>query len=269
MKAGRHLYVGARTVIGGGGAMGPHARLTIGDGSAIVDDCFVNLSDQVTIGSRTALSSRVTILTHGFWQSVLEGYPASYAPVSIGSDVVLYVGTTVLPGCNVGDGASVGAHSLVTGHVPRHSLVAGSPARVLREPYPPVLTHEQRLCRLKDILRRYAATLAYKGFTDVQEDVAAGEVRGRFDNTNYRIRIGLPAPTGDEISIGLTLEPAPRTPANRSAVFDLTIPAIHGYRDRVVEDLRDHLRRAGIRILDDYPFRTLPPKGLETIPSFD
>ena len=34
----------------------------------------------------------------------------------------------------------------------------------------------------------------------------------------------------------------------------------------ILEDLRDHLRRTGIRILDDQPFQNIPPAALNLIP---
>jgi hypothetical protein len=53
----------------------------------------------------------------------------------------------VLPGTQIGDGAVIGANSLVKGVIPPRSLAIGFPARVVsRDPdYPKVLSEEERL----------------------------------------------------------------------------------------------------------------------------
>jgi virginiamycin A acetyltransferase len=50
----------------------------------------------------------------------------------VGSDVWLGRDATVLPGVTIGDGAIVGAHSVVTTDVPPYGFVAGNPARLIR-----------------------------------------------------------------------------------------------------------------------------------------
>jgi acetyltransferase-like isoleucine patch superfamily enzyme len=53
-------------------------------------------------------------------------------PVAIGSDVWLGTGVVVLPGVSIGDGAVVGANSVVTRDVAPMTVVAGVPARFLK-----------------------------------------------------------------------------------------------------------------------------------------
>jgi acetyltransferase-like isoleucine patch superfamily enzyme len=273
MRAGAHLYIGERTIIGGGGAMTPGAQLTLGDGTSIFSECYVNLAEPVTIGSRSALSSRVTILTHGCWQPVLDGYPSAFAPVDLGDDVVVYYGSTILPGCRVGDGTLVAASAVVTTSLPARCLAAGTPARVVRHPYPEPLSDSQRRERLDAILATYVQTLAYKGFTDVRDRLSSsGELHCRFDGQTYAIVVGAPrAGHRDAVQIALMLEPyegvAPDegVASERTALFDLAVPSLVGFRDGVVEDVRDHLRRTGIRILDAHPFRSLPPAARQRL----
>jgi len=62
----------------------------------------------------------------------IRGHPRTRGPVVIGNDVWLGHGATVLSGVTIGDGAVVGARSVVTSDVPPYSVVAGSPARVVR-----------------------------------------------------------------------------------------------------------------------------------------
>ncbi|NNU16453.1 CatB-related O-acetyltransferase [Parvularcula sp. ZS-1/3] len=50
----------------------------------------------------------------------------------IGNDVWIGDGATILPGATLGDGVIVGANSTVGGTIPPYSIVAGSPARIIR-----------------------------------------------------------------------------------------------------------------------------------------
>ncbi|MBN9250312.1 MAG: antibiotic acetyltransferase, partial [Mesorhizobium sp.] len=54
----------------------------------------------------------------------------------IGHDVWIGHGAVVMPGVSVGNGAVIGANSVVTRDVAAYSIVAGSPARVLRLRFP-------------------------------------------------------------------------------------------------------------------------------------
>jgi acetyltransferase-like isoleucine patch superfamily enzyme len=53
-------------------------------------------------------------------------------PVVIGSNVWLGSGAMIMRGVTIGDGAIVAASSIVTRSVPAATLVAGTPARVIR-----------------------------------------------------------------------------------------------------------------------------------------
>ncbi|MCQ2515275.1 MAG: hypothetical protein MJ094_00245 [Saccharofermentans sp.] len=53
--------------------------------------------------------------------------------ISIGNHVWIGSRVTVLKGVSIGDGAIIAAGSVVTKDVPAHSMVAGCPARVVKE----------------------------------------------------------------------------------------------------------------------------------------
>lgn len=64
-----------------------------------------------------------------------DGYPSEGKEhgLEIKNDVWIGQGVTILPGCKkIGNGAIVGAGSVVTHDVPPYAIVAGNPARVLR-----------------------------------------------------------------------------------------------------------------------------------------
>ena len=54
------------------------------------------------------------------------------APVAIGDDVWLGARVIVLKGVTIGDGAIVGAGSVVTRDIPPWSIAGGQPAKVIR-----------------------------------------------------------------------------------------------------------------------------------------
>lgn len=56
--------------------------------------------------------------------------------VVIGNDVWVGTRAIILHGVTVGDGAVIGAGSVVTRDVPPYSIVAGNPARLIRERFP-------------------------------------------------------------------------------------------------------------------------------------
>ena len=53
--------------------------------------------------------------------------------VKIGKDCWIGARVMVLPGIEIGDGCIIGANSVVTKNIPRYSIAAGVPARVIKE----------------------------------------------------------------------------------------------------------------------------------------
>jgi len=62
-----------------------------------------------------------------------DGHPATKGPTKIGNDVWLGYGAVILSGVQIGDGAVVGAGAVVTKDVLPYSVVAGNPARKIKQ----------------------------------------------------------------------------------------------------------------------------------------
>lgn len=63
----------------------------------------------------------------------------SFKSVIIGNDVYIGHGACIMPGVTIGDGAIVGAMSVVTKNVPAYGIVAGNPARLIRSRLDPII----------------------------------------------------------------------------------------------------------------------------------
>jgi len=63
-----------------------------------------------------------------------SAFGAATGPVSIGTDAWIGANVMILKGVSIGDGAVVGAGSVVTHDVPADSVVAGNPATLLQAP---------------------------------------------------------------------------------------------------------------------------------------
>jgi acetyltransferase-like isoleucine patch superfamily enzyme len=117
---------------------------TIGTDVYIADDLLIveELSERgnVTIGNRVSIAPRVTLVTssHPNNSRIKIFAPLSHGPIVIEDDAWLGVGCVVLPGVRIGRGAVVGANSVVHQDVAALHVVAGQPARTVRELQPEV-----------------------------------------------------------------------------------------------------------------------------------
>ena len=83
------------------------------------------------MGAHVAINEGVRILTgsHGVDD---PAWRLKVAPVSIGDYAWIATDSIILPGVTIGEGAVVGAGSVVTRDVERFTVVAGNPAVVIR-----------------------------------------------------------------------------------------------------------------------------------------
>ena len=84
----------------------------------------------ITIGDFATIADGARLLCHDASSNARLG-ATWVAPVSIGHSAFVGVDALIMPGVSIGDGAVVGAGSVVTHDVPPGSVVAGAPAVVV------------------------------------------------------------------------------------------------------------------------------------------
>ena len=107
----------------------------IGDNTRIGIHCTV--IGPVTIGSHVNLAQGITVtaLNHNFEDAAkrIDEQGISTKPVVIGDDVWIGANAVILPGVTIGSHAVIAAGAVVTKDVPSHTLVAGVPAKVIKQ----------------------------------------------------------------------------------------------------------------------------------------
>jgi acetyltransferase-like isoleucine patch superfamily enzyme len=108
------------------------ARLDVGHGTYLNDSATVVCTGHTRIGRRCAISLNTAILDGNIHELTINGRPRSRVQgITVGDDVWIGLGATIMPGVKVGDRAIIGAGSVVTSDVPSQAVVAGNPARVI------------------------------------------------------------------------------------------------------------------------------------------
>jgi maltose O-acetyltransferase len=136
--AERHALLSARFArVGKGAVVRPpfHCdygyNISLGDGVFLNFNCVILDVVEVTIGDRTQIGPAVQIYAadHPRDAETRKTGLEFGRPVRIGSDVWIGGSAILLPGVTIGDGAVIGAGSVVTRNVAAGVTVAGNPAR--------------------------------------------------------------------------------------------------------------------------------------------
>lgn len=109
-------------------------RITIGDYVLISPGTRISASDEIVIGHSVMMANGVYI-TDSDWHGIYDRNRRSDAvqPVHIGDNVWLGDRSTVLKGVTIGANSVVAACACVTRDVPANVVVAGNPARVVKQ----------------------------------------------------------------------------------------------------------------------------------------
>src|SRR6266487_5535212 len=152
---GKGVFIAKGAVVLGDVALGDHSsvwfnavlrgdinRIVVGHHTNIQDNAVLHLADEYPC----VVGNYVTV-----------GHCAIVHACTVGDEVLIGMGATILDGVVIGDRSLIGANALVTQktEIPAGSLVLGSPAKVVR-----ALTAEERQ-QLKVSAEKYAGNAAF------------------------------------------------------------------------------------------------------------
>lgn len=134
---GTNVRLGHRVQLGNDVYLGafPSGKLIVGN------DCYIGrwvvlLAHQsIEIGNdcNVAPGCHITDVNHGIEVGeLIRKQPLDSKPIKIGNDVWIGAGCSILPGVTIGDGAVIGARTVVTKDIPANAVAVGIPARVFR-----------------------------------------------------------------------------------------------------------------------------------------
>jgi acetyltransferase-like isoleucine patch superfamily enzyme len=146
---GVNIGYGVSTYLGTMFDVGPTGRVILGPFSLVHGARFI-CDSLITIGEHALISWNVVLMdSYRLSRDLVErrcqledaasregrfienkGFPER---IEIGRNVWISFDSCVLPGVSIGEGSIVGARSVVTQDVPPYTVVAGNPARVIRQ----------------------------------------------------------------------------------------------------------------------------------------
>ena len=109
-------------------------------GISIGKDCMISWGakldvsgGRIIVGDRCTITHGCVILSHDRSKKRIDSDDEGYGTVRLGSDVFVGVNSVILRNVTIGDYSIVGAGSVVTQDVPDKVVVAGNPARIVKE----------------------------------------------------------------------------------------------------------------------------------------
>jgi maltose O-acetyltransferase len=145
------LRIGARSLVMGPldlTGVGALKDIAIGEDSFITGPMRIDIGAPVHMGNRVHVGQDVLLLTvdHDIGPSEHRCGARVTGEIVIQDGVWIGSRVTILPGTVIGKGAVIAAGSVVTADVPSNKLVAGAPARVVRDLDDPSPASTRRRC---------------------------------------------------------------------------------------------------------------------------
>lgn len=102
--------------------------MNISDGVLLSSKCNLDKTNPkgIFIGNDSYVAFGATILTHDFVRAI-------HADTIIGDKCFIGANSIILPGISIGHNSIVAAGSVVTKNVPKNCIVAGNPAKIIKQ----------------------------------------------------------------------------------------------------------------------------------------
>ena len=228
LDVGDHLFMADGVEIGRGGCNGINSTVKIGEGVGIFENTVINPSEPVEIGDYCGIGADVMIWTHGAWLDITQGFPAEFGPVKIGDNVWLPARSIVLPNVTIGNNVVIGINSIINRSLPDGCFAAGAPCKVIKENlYPKSISDETLKEIALNIITEWTKLISYKGIDDFFIQYKFGKIYLTYNEWK--------------------------------TIYHLRERTMEGDTNEVAEDLRDYLRRRGIKIYTNRLFQSIKP----------
>jgi putative colanic acid biosynthesis acetyltransferase WcaF len=121
---GAHVYPGAK--------IWAPWNVEIGEETGVADGATLYSQGKITLGQRVVVSQGAHLCagTHDYEK---RGFPLVTAPIAEGDEVWIAAEAFVHPGVSIGEGAVIGARSVVTKDMPAWTVCAGFPCVPIKE----------------------------------------------------------------------------------------------------------------------------------------
>lgn len=108
-------------------------KISIGSFVDIGENVVIRGGGNISIGSHVLIAAGSVVTSVGHPEQPPRWGKTVAGPIVIGDEVWIGANAVVLPGTTIGNGAIVAAGAVVTRDVPPYSIVAGVPARVIKQ----------------------------------------------------------------------------------------------------------------------------------------
>ena len=111
------------------------AEIMIGNGS-IINGSRISAKNKITIGDNCSIAPEVVIMDSDFHEVGNFDKESTAKPITIGNNVWIATKAVILKGITIGDHAVIGAGAIVTKDVAPYTVVAGNPAKFIKDVKP-------------------------------------------------------------------------------------------------------------------------------------
>jgi len=241
-------------MIGGGNSQNPKSNLIVGD-RCVIHDVMINLAMPVTIGNDVGISHGTQFYTHYFWNSIFDGYSRKFAGIEIEDGCIIGAQSFFLPGVKIGKNSSVGGRSVISKSFPSSCIIGGNPAKIIKKNIKKKILKKEKIKLIKQTLKEYSEILQNKGFT--MEKINLNGLEYYIKNKDFESKICYEETNekSKERKIVLTFNNLKND--HKSTIINLSKRTLDGKEDEITDDLRDFLRKSGVRIFTERRFNSI------------
>lgn len=165
--------------------IGAHSYIRSGTKLSVISKIgrFCSIGSECTLGQEKNTHPTSWVSTHPFQY---ERGELSYFPnlswATVGNDVWIGHGATVLEGCDIGTGAIIATRAVVTKNVPPYAIVGGNPAKIIKYRHSPEIIDQLLKSEWWNFDIEYLRTLP---LNDVREFLKAIESSPSLPKAHY------------------------------------------------------------------------------------